>query len=85
MALLLTILFFVFIALVIYRIYVDWHYITKKRKYNKSADALSWYVGLTPFKRFLFWPYHKVIIKRYNYKILKDEETEDEINDQTKA
>lgn len=72
MALIYTILFFVFIAFVGYKIYIDWFYITKKRTFNKSEDAINWYFSLNPFNKFMLNIFKKKIIHQKEYKILND-------------
>lgn len=84
MALILTIAFILFILFIGYKLYIDWYYLTKKKKYNKSEDALNWYIKSNPLNRYMFRMFRPGNFKPYQYKILKDEKEEEFVEHKSK-
>lgn len=76
MAILLTLFLCVLIFLILVKIYRDFYYITKKRKFNKAVDAKQWLIGRKFFPKWFNWPVKEYKVEEYDYKILKDKEDE---------
>ncbi|MES2653580.1 MAG: hypothetical protein V4663_17715 [Bacteroidota bacterium] len=75
---------FVFVALIGYTLYVIYFTLTKKnKKYNKAEDAMELYNKTHLFNQFIF-PRRKFKNTKSNYKILKDEESDNQDASETK-
>ena len=81
MTVLYTILAILLILFIVYKFYTDFLFLTKKkRKYNKSVDATNWYRSTRPFDQFLYGK-----ADDHKYKILKEEEDNDQDSKETQS
>ncbi|KQC01865.1 hypothetical protein [Pedobacter sp. Hv1] len=76
MTFLLTIFFCLLILLILLKVYRDFYYITKKRKFNKAVDAKQWLIGRRYLPKWFNWPVKEYKVEEYDYKILKNKEEE---------
>lgn len=81
-ALFITLVMIIGIPYIIYRCYVGFVILSKKRKYGKSDAMVNWYINNDPIRRFfLFGTFKRVKIEKHKYKILKNDE--EEVKDET--
>lgn len=82
-ALFITILVILLIPYVLYRIYIGYLILNKKKKYNKSTIIGEWYINSNPIRRlFMFGTFKNVKVEGYKYKILNSDE--DVVEDENK-